>query len=366
MVAIGSALVLGGGGVAEIAWITGVLAGLAEAGHDVTAVEQVIGTSAGATVAAQLGGGLGLDELFARQVEPALQSREPVVELDMKKFAADIQPYMARVTSPDDLFRAFGRFALDAQTVPEAERRAVIEGRLPSAAWPATPTKLIALDCDSGTMAAFDATSGVSLVDAVAASCAVPGVWPPVTIGGRRYMDGGVRSTDNADLAAGAERITVISPRGMDSATPTLLPLREAMAALSAGGASVTVVSPDAASVAAIGTNPLDPATRVPAAAAGRAQGRAACPSLSRTAALAQPSDASRSSVAWSGSPSKYWASTAVKAGSVGAAAAKSVMQERSFIASTGPRIRSAVLPVTAATAAVHARSRGPSTGWPR
>jgi NTE family protein len=278
MVAIGSALVLGGGGVAEIAWITGVLAGLAEAGHDVTAVDQVIGTSAGATVAAQLGGGLGLDELFARQVEPALQSREPVVELDMKKFAADIQPYMARVTSPDDLFRAFGRFALDAQTVPEAERRAVIEGRLPSAAWPATPTKLVALDCDSGTMAAFDATSGVSLVDAVAASCAVPGVWPPVTIAGRRYMDGGVRSTDNADLAAGAERITVISPRGMDSATPTLLPLREAMAALSAGGASVTVVSPDAASVAAIGTNPLDPATRVPAAAAGRAQGRAGLP----------------------------------------------------------------------------------------
>ena len=104
------------------------------------------------------------------------------------------------------------------------------------------------------------------------------GVWPPVTIDGRRYMDGGVRSTDNADLAAGAERITVISPSGMDTALPTLLSLRAAVAALSAGGASVTVLWPDKASVAAIGANALDPATRTPAAAAGRAQGRAGLP----------------------------------------------------------------------------------------
>jgi NTE family protein len=278
MVATGSTLVLGGGGVAGIAWITGLLAGLAEAGQDVTGADLVIGTSAGATVAAQLGSGLGLDELFARQAEPALQSRERMVELDLGKFGADIQAYMARAVSPEDTLRQFGRFALDAQTAPEAERRAVVEGRLPSTAWPARPTKLIAVDCGSGETAAFDANSGVSLVDAVAASAAVPGIWPPVTIDGRRYMDGGVRSPDNADLAAGAERITVISPSGMDTALPTLLSLRAAVAALSAGGATVTVVSPDKASVAAFGTNALDPATRTPAAAAGRAQGRAGLP----------------------------------------------------------------------------------------
>jgi NTE family protein len=274
MVAIGSALVLGGGGVAGVAWMTGLLAGLADAGQDVTGVDLVIGTSAGATVAAQLGGGLALDELFARQVDPGLQARELTVELDMARFTADLQPYVGGATSPGDMLRRFGQFALDAQTVPEAERRAVIEGRLPSAAWPATPTRLIAVDCGSGEMAAFDADSGVSLVDAVAASCAVPGVWPPVTIDGRRYMDGGVRSADNADLASGAERIVVISPLGMNSEIPTWLPLRDVVAGLSADGASVTVVSPDAASVAAMGTNPLDPATRVPAATAGRAQGR--------------------------------------------------------------------------------------------
>ena len=274
----GSALVLGGGGVAGVAWMTGLLAGLADAGQDVTGVDLVIGTSAGATVAAQLGSGVGLDELFARQVDPALQARELMVELDMAKFAADLQPYVGGATSPGDMMRRFGQFALDAKTVPEAERRAVVEGRLPSADWPATPTKLIAVDCGSGEMAAFDADSGVSLVDAVAASCAVPGIWPPVTIAGRRYMDGGVRSADNADLAAGAERIVVISPLGMNSELPTWLPLRDVVAGLAADGASVTVVSPDAASAAAIGTNPLDPETRVPAATAGRAQGQAGLP----------------------------------------------------------------------------------------
>jgi NTE family protein len=278
MVGSGSTLVLGGGGVAGIAWMTGLLAGLADAGQDVTGVDLVIGTSAGATVAAQLGSGLSLDELFARQVEPALQARELTAEMDLTKYAADLQPYMTGITSPGDMLRRFGQFALDATTVPEAARRAVIESRLPSAAWPATPTKLIAVDCGSGEMAAFDAGSGVSLVDAVGASAAVPGVWPPVTIDGRRYMDGRVRSSDNADLAAGAERIVVISPLGLNTEIPTWLPLRDVVAGLSADGAVVTVVSPDAASVAAIGANPLDPATRVPAATAGRAQGRAGLP----------------------------------------------------------------------------------------
>lgn len=274
----GHALVLGGGGVAGIAWVTGLLAGLAEAGQDVTGADVVIGTSAGANVAAQLGSGLSLEELFARQVDPALQSQELMAVIDWEKFGADVQSFMEGATTPTGQLRGFGRFALDADTVPEARRIAVIESRLPSRKWPARPTKLTAIDCASGELTVFDAASGVSLVDAVAASSAVPGIWPPVTIGGRRYMDGGVRSADNADLAAGAARITVISPLGLDSPLPTPMPLREVLAGLKDGGASVTVISPDEASAAAIGANALDPATRVPAATAGRAQGRAGLP----------------------------------------------------------------------------------------
>jgi NTE family protein len=270
------ALVLGGGGVAGVAWMTGLLAGLAAAGQDVTGADLVIGTSAGATVAAQLGSGLPLDELLARQVEPARQAREITVALDLEKFAADVQPFLADASTPAAQLRGFGQFALQAQTVPEAERRAVIEGRLPSHEWPARPVRLTAVDCESGELTVFDAGSGVSLVDAVTASCAVPGVWPPVSIGGRRYMDGGVRSPDNADLAAGYPRITVISPLGLDSALPSPFPLRAVVAELRDGGAAVTVIVPDADSLAAIGVNALDPATRVPAATAGRAQGLSA------------------------------------------------------------------------------------------
>jgi NTE family protein len=278
-VAEGHALVLGGGGVAGIAWITGLLAGLADVGQDVTAgADVLIGTSAGATVAAQLGSGLSLDELLARQVDPALQSRELMAVIDWAKFAADLQPYISASVTQAEQLRSFGRFALDADTVPEPQRLAVIESRLPSREWPARPMRLTAIDCGSGELTVFDAASGVSLVEAVAASAAVPGVWPPVTIGGRRYMDGGVRSSDNADLAAGAERIIVISPMGMDSPLPSPMPLREVLTSLKDGGATVHVLSPDEASVAAIGANALDPATRGPAATAGREQGRQGLP----------------------------------------------------------------------------------------
>jgi NTE family protein len=276
--AVEQALVLGGGGVAGIAWMTGLLAGLADAGQDVTGADLLVGTSAGATVAAQLGSGLPLESLYARQVEPALQSAEIAVDIDLDAFAAEFGKYLQAAMAPKDMLRAAGAFALAARTAPESSRRAVIASRLPSHEWPARPVKLVAVDCATGATEVFDSACGVSLIDAVAASCAVPGIWPPVTINGRRYMDGGVRSSDNADLARGASRIVVVSPLGMDSPLPAPMPLREVVAGLRAEGAQVTVLSPDDASKSAIGANPLDPATRVPASGAGRAQGRAGLP----------------------------------------------------------------------------------------
>jgi NTE family protein len=269
------ALVLGGGGVAGIAWMTGLLAGLADAGDDLSGADVLIGTSAGATVAAQVASGLALDELFARQAEPGRQSAEIAADVDLAKFAEEIAAYLAGAESPGDALRRIGTYALEAQTVPESARWAVIVSRLPSLDWPAREIRLVAVDAETGEMRVFDARSGVPLVDAVAASCAVPGIWPPVTIDGRRYVDGGVRSSDNADLAAGAERITIISPLGYNSQLPSALLLRDVVARLREAGSAVTVVTPDAASMAAVGANPLDPGTRTPAALAGRAQGLA-------------------------------------------------------------------------------------------
>src|SRR5215469_5798748 len=120
------ALVLGGGGIAGIAWMTGLLAGLAEAGDDLTDADLIIGTSAGANVAAQLGSGLPLTDLFARQADPSRQSAEIMTELDVAKLAAELGGYLAGADSPPATLRRIGAYALAAETVPEAVRRKII------------------------------------------------------------------------------------------------------------------------------------------------------------------------------------------------------------------------------------------------
>jgi NTE family protein len=129
-----------------------------------------------------------------------------------------------------------------------------------------------AVDAETGEPTVFVKDSGVDLVDAVAASCAVPGVWPPVTIDGHRYIDGGVRSGTNADLAAGCDRVLVVSPLQASAPQPWGN-LDDEIDQLSP--ADVKVVYADDVSIAAFGTNPLSPSTRGPAARAGRQIGRA-------------------------------------------------------------------------------------------
>ncbi|MEV6641049.1 patatin-like phospholipase family protein [Amycolatopsis sp. NPDC051371] len=271
----GQGLVLGGGGVAGVAWTTGLLTGLAEHGQDLTGADLLVGTSAGSVVAAQVTSGRPLAELFARQADPARQTPEIPAEIDFEKFAADFGGAVTGSTSPAEVRRAVGKLALAAETVPEGERRAVIEARLPVHDWPEQRLVIVAVDAETGEPRRFDRESGVSLVDAVAASCAVPGIWPAVTIDGRRYVDGGVRSAENADYATGCTRVTVVAPLGVDSPLPMEKPLLAVLDDLRAAGAEVTLITPDEASVAAAGENPLDPATRTPAAEAGRAQGAA-------------------------------------------------------------------------------------------
>ena len=178
------ALVLGGGGLSGIAWETGVLAGLAAAGGDVTTADFVLGTSAGATVAAQLGGGLPLTELFDRQTVPALQSAELTPDIGrVVELMESWEKLPLEYPDPAELRREVGQRALAVATVPEAERRAVIAGRLSRHTWPARKLGVVAVEAHTGDVRVFDKDSGADLVNAVAASCAIPGIWPPVTIG---------------------------------------------------------------------------------------------------------------------------------------------------------------------------------------
>ena len=290
------ALVLGGGGAAGNAWEIGVIAGLAEAGLDMTeTADLVVGTSAGATAAAQVRSGIPAAELLASvlsaPVRPVGQNREPPPSLPMATVFERMRAIGAAATSAADLGRAMGAFGLESDSIlgPGAgQRRAVVAARLPRPEWPDSPMIVTAIDAQTGELAAFDRDSGVDLVDAVTASTALPGLVPTVSINGRRYIDGGVRSPDNADLAAGYANVVVLSPLGERSQTPPEagqfeglrrppewgVDLPSQVEALRKQGSHVEVITPDADSRAAMGTNQMDPATRIPAARAGFAQGK--------------------------------------------------------------------------------------------
>jgi NTE family protein len=262
----GKALVLGGGGVTGIAWELGLLAGLAQIGLDLTAPDLVVGTSAGSVVGAQLLSGTAIEELYAEQLE------DPVGEVAARIGASALARLVIAAIWPGDARRGLaylGRAALAARTVPESDRRGVIERRLHSHSWPDVRLLITAVDAGNGEAKVFDRDSGVALVDAVAASCAVPIVWPPITVGGRRYIDGGVRSIANADLAAGCDRVVVLAPSTISLRRSGRIARQ--LAGLGPDVRSV-VISPDAEARKAIGPNVLDPAHRAAAARAGRNQ----------------------------------------------------------------------------------------------
>src|SRR3984885_6272255 len=288
------ALVLGGGGAAGNAWLIGIIAGLAEAGLDMTeAADFVIGTSAGATAAAQVRSGIPPAELLAAvlspPVQPIGQNRQPPPSLPMATVFERMRAISAAATSAADLQRAMGAFGLESDSILEpatGQRRAIVAARLPRSEWPDRPMIVTAIDAHTGELVAFDRDSGVDLVDAVTASTALPGLVPTVSINGGRYIDGGVRSADNADLASGYANVVVLSPLGGRSQTQPgqfeglrrapewRTDLASQVEYLRRQGSRVEVITPDADSRAAMGTNQMDLATRVPAARAGFAQGK--------------------------------------------------------------------------------------------
>jgi len=255
----------------------------------------VVGTSAGATTAAQARSGIPAAELLAsvlsEPVQPAGQNRARPPSLPMATVFERMRAIGAAATSAADLQRAMGAFGLESDSTLEpgaGQRRATVAARLPRPEWPDKPMIIVAIDAHTGELAVFDRDSGVDLVDAVTASTALPGLVPTVSINGARYIDGGVRSPDNADLASGYANVVVLSPLGGRSQTPPEAgqfeglrrppewgtDLASQVEALRKQGSHVEVITPDAASRAAMGTNQLDPATRIPAARAGFAQGR--------------------------------------------------------------------------------------------
>ncbi len=265
------AWVLAGGGVTGVAWETGVLLGIRDAGHDIIAnLDLVVGTSAGSTVGAQILSGTDLADLYAGQT--AEKHNEISPQLDVDALATIFGEMALGGTTTDEQRIRIGELALGATTVDEPTRRAVIEKRLPSHDWPTTSLILTAIDALTGEFVTWSKDSGVSLVDAVTSSCAVPSVWPCVTINNRRYYDGGLRNSANAYLATGHTDVLVIAKMVGGSSSIVGAELDE----LTASGSTIHMIVADAEAIEAMGPNSLDPRFRRVAAEHGRRQGRIA------------------------------------------------------------------------------------------
>jgi NTE family protein len=276
------ALVLSGGGPVGIAWESGVIAGLAACGVDLSIADAVIGTSAGSVVGAQIAMGRDMASVVARyrssgdargEARPAAargasgEQMQKLMEAFTELFTSD--------APPDEKRAKIGKVALDAETVPEetfVENFRYLGGE----AWPPS-FSCTAVDAVTGAFVVWDEGANVDLVRAVASSCAVPGIFPPITINGRRYIDGGMRSPTNADLVEGSERVVVLSLFPSEPGDGAMDGFRRGFIAeidlLRGSGSMVEVISPDADSQQAFGMNLMDPSVAPAAAETGRAQG---------------------------------------------------------------------------------------------
>ena len=244
------ALVLSGGGPVGRAWEWGLAAGCLQAGLDWREAGRIIGTSAGAMVGARLG--LGHDPTQSRPVIDTAAA-PPGTGAAFSQLAL-LLAKAVKSARPQAVWQQIGQLALTAPVMDEATSLArpgfasLIGQPFPATLW---TTAVGTLD---GRLQVWTSAAGVCLQHAVASSAALPGVWPPIGIGAQRYMDGGVRSMLNADLATGCRAVIVVScfdlstgPEVGTAIRARNQALQAELAALRQSGAAVEVVAPDAA-----------------------------------------------------------------------------------------------------------------------
>lgn len=273
------ALVLGGGGPVGIAWETGLIAGLAESGADVSGADWILGTSAGSVAGALLATGRTpaamLEAEFAnaaraKEAQPAGPGSPPDLMPLMSVFAR--RPPQGDM--PLDLMLELGQISLGGQTVSE---EVFLKGFGPLADEQPWPERYActAIDTATGEFQLWSSETAAPLGRGVASSCSVPAIFPAITIEGRRYMDGGMRSGTNADLARGHGKVVIVAVMPPAFA-PMMLPRLEAEAAvIRAHGGEALLLVPDAACGEAFGPNLMDSSNREAIARAGFAQGQA-------------------------------------------------------------------------------------------
>jgi len=281
------ALVLGGGGPVGIAWEAGLLAGLAEGGVRAAEADFIVGTSAGSVVGALLALGRApadiagpiIAEADRPRTIPAQAAENRTGAPDMALLFQKMQEAASGARDPAEVRREIGAFSLEARTADEATFIGGFGKQLAESgegSWPGHGYACTAVDCETGEFVVWNAESKVPLSRAVASSCSVPGVFPAITLNGRKYMDGGMRSATNADLAKGHAKTLLVAVRlgSGEFAERMMKPLEAEMAVIRAAGGAVELVVPDDASLAAFGSNLMNPRQRPGSARAGLEQGR--------------------------------------------------------------------------------------------
>jgi NTE family protein len=289
------ALVLGGGGPVGIAWETGLAAGMAEAGLMLKDADFIMGTSAGSVVGALMASGRDPRDTAAamRSHASSGQAAQPTRH-SAPQAAPDTSPLMqmmGRIYSDTEdqiaVRKELGQFSLNAKTMPEADFIATSGRLIAESPWPQQRYLCTAVDVATGEFKTWDNDSGVPLSRAVASSCSVPGIYPPITIYGARYMDGGMRSSVNADVATGYDHVLVVAVRAGAAvaannpmAEVTRKRLEAELETLRSGGATVELITPDAGVAEVMGINLMDFTRRGAVLEQGMRQGREAADRL--------------------------------------------------------------------------------------
>ena len=275
-------LVLGGGGPIGEAWESGVIAGLAQKGFDLSRSRRIIGTSAGAIVGARLASGMTPDELAEAALThfegPPPPTRSGLPAPDLSFLVGKLEELNAAKLTEQEAGVEIGHWAMRVHPIAtEAEFVASYWRRFPGKQWPSPHYECVSIDADDGSLTVWNQSSQVPLALAVASSCALPGLFQPVTIDGHRYMDGGARSATNADLARGCKTAIVMAPTsGINHPLGKLsvFRLEHEVLILRDSGCEVAVIVPDPASVAAFARSGTQDERNAAALEAGREQGR--------------------------------------------------------------------------------------------
>ncbi|MCA4135685.1 patatin-like phospholipase family protein [Arthrobacter sp. M4] len=273
------AVVIGGGGVAGIAWEVGILHGLLEAGVALNDADAIIGTSAGSFAGSYLASNT-VARWYAAQLEGVGQE---IAAPWAEDWLVEVEAAIAEGgQEPAAVSRALAAMALRREVASQAERMDVVKSRIDGPEWPDGPLMVTAIDADSGELHLINRDQGIPFPEAVAASGAVPGVWPVVSTGGRRWIDGGCISVNNAGLAHGSDVVIILALR-TDGLVRTMPGLDHEVDVLREEGTRVEVIVPDASSAAVLGDNPFDPTVRGAAAQAGYRQALACAAQVATT-----------------------------------------------------------------------------------